>query len=85
MRAGRTSAAEWDAHMVTYRECGEDMRAGSLGLHLADLHKIYQGQVVVKELLYRCEGVVYKVKERHGKLKCPSPLCTGELTGKWMM
>ncbi len=50
------------------------MRAGSLGRHLADLHKIYLGQVVAEELLNWREGVVYKVKERHGKLKCPFPL-----------
>jgi hypothetical protein len=59
--------------------------AGSLSCHLADLHKIYQGQVVAEKLLNRREGVVYKVKERHGKLKCPSPLCMGELAGRWMM
>jgi hypothetical protein len=61
------------------------MRAGSLSRHLADLHKIYQGQVVAGELLDRCEGVVYKVKEGHGKLKCLFPLCTGELASGWMM
>jgi hypothetical protein len=41
--------------------------------------------VVAEELLDRHEGVVYKVKERHGKLKCPFPFCTGELAGRWMM
>jgi hypothetical protein len=61
------------------------MQAGSLSRHLADLHEIYQGQVVAEELLNQHEGVVYKVKERNGKLKCPSPLCTGELAGGWMM
>jgi hypothetical protein len=45
MHAGRRSAAKWDACTVTCRECGMDMRAGSLGCHLADLHEIYQGQV----------------------------------------
>ena len=61
------------------------MRAGSLSRHLADLHKIYQGQVVAEELLNEREGVMYKVKERHGKLKCLFPLCTGELADGWMM
>jgi hypothetical protein len=51
MRTGRTSAAEWDVCIITCRECGKDMRAGSLSRHLADLHKIYQGQVVAEELL----------------------------------
>jgi hypothetical protein len=29
--------------------------------------------------------VVYEVNEGYGKLKCPFPLCKGELTGGWMM
>jgi hypothetical protein len=78
-------AAEWDTHTVTCRECGKDMRTGSLCRHLADLHKIYQGQVVAEELIDWREGVVYEVKEGHGKLKCLFPLCTGELTSGWMM
>ena len=41
MRTGRTPAAEWDARTVTCRECGKDMRASSLGRHLADQHQIY--------------------------------------------
>jgi hypothetical protein len=78
MRAGRTSAAEWDACTVTCRECRLDMKVGSLGRHLADLHKIYQGKAVAEELLDWREGVVYEVNEGHGKLKCPFPLCTGD-------
>ncbi len=61
------------------------MRTGSLSRHLADLHKIYQGQVVAEELLDLREGVAYTVKEEHGKLKCLFPLCTGELASGWMM
>jgi hypothetical protein len=57
MRAGHTPAAEWDACTVTCRECGKDMRMGSLGHHFADLHKIYQGQVLANELLDRHEGM----------------------------
>jgi hypothetical protein len=85
MRAGRTLAAEWDTCITSCRECGKDMRASSLSCHLADLHEIYQGQVVTEELLNWREGVMYEVKERHGKLKFPSHLCTGELAGRWMM
>jgi hypothetical protein len=85
MHAGRTLAANWAARIVTCRECGKDMRVGPLCCHLANLHKIYQGQVVAKELHNWREGVVYEVKEGHGKLKCPFPLCTGKLTGVWMM
>jgi hypothetical protein len=51
MRTGCTLAIDWDAHTVTCRECGKDMRVGSLGRHLADIHEIYQGWVVAKELL----------------------------------
>jgi hypothetical protein len=85
MLAGRTSAAKWDTRIITCRECGKDIRAGSLSCHLADLHEIYQGQVVAEKILNWHEGVVYMAKERHGKLKCPSPLCTGELASRWMM
>jgi len=79
MRTGRTPAAEWDARTVTCRECGKDIRASSLGCHLADQHQIYQQQVVAKELLGRQEGAVYRVPLGLGKLKCPFPLCKGEL------
>jgi hypothetical protein len=41
MRAGRTLAPKWDAHIITCRECGKDMRVGSLSRHLADLYEIY--------------------------------------------
>jgi hypothetical protein len=59
MRTRRTPpAADWDAHTVTCREYRKDMRASSLRHHLADLHEIYQQQVVAEELLYRREGVV---------------------------
>ena len=61
------------------------MRASSLGRQLADQHEIYQMQVVAKELLNRWEGVVYEVPLCCRKLKCPSPLCKGELASGWMM
>jgi hypothetical protein len=85
MCIGCTSAANWDARTVTCRECGKDMRASSLGGHLADQHEIYQQQVMAKELLNGWEGVVYEVPLGCGKLKCPFPLCKGELTSGWMM
>ena len=85
MRTGLTPAADWDARTVTCRKCGKDMRASSLGRHLADQHQIYQQQVVAEELLNRREGVVYEVPLGCGKLKCPFPLCKGELASGWMM
>ncbi len=85
MRTGRTPAAEWDARTVFCREYGKDMRASSLGRHLADQHQIYQQQVVAEELLNRREGVVYKVPLGARKLKCPFPLCKGELANGYAM
>ena len=85
MRTGRTPAAEWDARTVTCRECGKDMRASSLGRHLADQHQIYRQQVMAEELLNRREGVVYKVPLGVGKLRCPFPLCKGELANGYAM
>jgi muramoyltetrapeptide carboxypeptidase LdcA involved in peptidoglycan recycling len=85
MRTGRTSAANWDARTVTSRECGKDMRTSFLRCHLADLHEIYQQQVVAEELLDRQEGVVYEVPLGHGTPKCPFPLCKGELASGWLM
>ncbi len=85
MRAGSTSAAKWDTRIITCREWGKDIRVGSLSRHLADLHEIYQGQVVAEEILNWHEGVVYMAKERHGSLKRPFPHCTGELASRWMM
>ena len=85
MHDGGTSAPEWDTCIITCRECGKDMRAGSFSRHLAGRHKIYQGQVVAEELLDWHERVVYTTKDGHGKLKWPFPLCTGELASRWMM
>ncbi len=85
MRTGRTLAAEWDARTVTCRESGKDMWASSLGRHLADQHEIYQMQMVAEELLNRREGVVYDIPLGFVKLKCPFPMCKGELASGWMM
>ncbi len=42
MQMGRVTALEWEARVVTLRECGKQMRHSSLGRHLADVHDIYQ-------------------------------------------
>ncbi len=47
--------------------------------------EIYQMQVVAKELLDGWEGVVYEIPLGFRKLKCPFPLCKGELASGWMM
>ncbi len=85
MRTGRTPAAKWDARTVTCRECGKDIRASSLGRHLADQHQIYQQQMVAEELLNWQEGVTYRVAPGCGNLKCPFRLCKGTLASGWMM
>ena len=88
MGTGRTPAADWDARTVTCRKCGKDMRASSLGRHLFDQDEIYhyQQQVVADELLDGREGVVYDVPLGYGKLKCPFPLCKGELASiPWLV
>ena len=85
MRTGLTPAAVWDARTVTCRVCGKGIRAISLGRHLADQHEIYQMQVVAEELLDGREGVVYEIPLGFGTLKCPFPLCKGELASWWMM
>ena len=51
MQRGRVTAAEWNAHPVEGRQCGKVMLASSLGHHLADVHDIYQSQVISEELL----------------------------------
>ena len=57
------------------------MLASSLGRHLADVHDIYQLQVISKELLEDRPPATYTVtRRRAGKeLPCPFPLCEGVL------
>ncbi len=77
MGTGRTSAAKWDTYIITCRECGKDMRAGSLSRYLADLHKIYQGQVVAEELLNRHEGVCTQQTRGMASSNAHSPSARG--------
>ena len=51
MQRGQVSAADWNARSVECRQCGKEMLASSLGRHLADVHDIYQSQVISEELL----------------------------------
>ena len=51
MQRGRVSAAKWNARQVECCQCRKVMLASSLGRHLADVHDIYQSQVISKELL----------------------------------
>ena len=51
MQRGQVTAAEWNARQVKCRQCGKVMLTSSLGRHLADVHDIYQLQVISEELL----------------------------------
>ena len=84
MRGGYTSAADWEARTVTCRECGKNMRASSLSHHLADLHEIYQQQVVAKELLDKQQGAVYRVGEGYAGTLC-RPFPSGKMASGWMI
>ena len=87
MMAGRVTAGEWNSRDVMCYTCGKDMKASSLGRHLADVHDIYQQTVVAEELLEIRPPVTYTVSARlHARdLPCPYPQCLGRLKDGWMM
>jgi hypothetical protein len=87
MRTGRVSATEWEARIVTCRECGKQMRHSSLGRHLANVHDIYQQAVVAADLLEERESNTYVADVSYsGKFfTCPFPGCLGVLNSGWMM
>ena len=61
------------------------MLASSLGRHLADVHDIYQSQVISEELLATRPPATYTVTQRQAGrgLRCPFPLCEGVLKDGW--
>ncbi len=61
------------------------MLASSLGRHLADVHDIYQLQVISKELLADRPPATYTIARRQtGRgLRCPFWLCEGVLKDGW--
>jgi hypothetical protein len=60
------------------------MLASSLSYHLADVHDIYQAQVVPEELLEDRPPLTYTVTHSwRGKLACPFPCCEGVLNNGW--
>jgi hypothetical protein len=87
MQQGQASASEWNSCNVECRQCGNVLKARSLGHHLADVHDIYQQAVVAEELLEDRPPVLYTVRaELHTRtLQCPYPGCTGRLRDGWMM
>jgi ribosomal protein S27E len=51
MQCGQVMVAKWNARPVECPQCGKTMLASSLGGPLADVHDIYQLQMVTEELL----------------------------------
>ena len=84
MHQGQVTAAKWNARPVKCCQCGKTMLASSLGRHLADVHDIYQLQMVAKELLEHGPPATYTVRHQQaGKLVCPFPVCEGILNNGW--
>jgi hypothetical protein len=80
------TAREMIPHVQCY-QCGKELKASSLGCHLADVHDIYQQTVIAKELLEAQPPVLYMVSaELHARdLPCLYPGCLGRLRDGWMM
>jgi hypothetical protein len=72
---------------VECQQCGKELKASSLGRHLADVHDIYQQAVVAKALLKVRPPVTYMVSATlHARaLLCLYPGCKGHLRDGWMM
>jgi hypothetical protein len=51
MQQGQVTAGKWNAHDVECQQCGKELKASSLGCHLADVHDIYQQAVVAEAFL----------------------------------
>ncbi len=61
MQWGWVTAGKWNARSVECRQCGKELKASSLGRHLANVHDIYQQAVVAEALLEVRPPVTYRV------------------------
>ncbi len=61
MQMGQVTASEWNSCNVECYQCGKELKASSLGHHLADIHDIYQQTVIAEELLEAQPPVLYTV------------------------
>ncbi len=61
MQMGQVTASEWNSWDIECHHCGKELKASSLGCHLADVHDIYQQAVIAKELLETQPPVLYTV------------------------
>jgi hypothetical protein len=87
MQTGWVTASKWNSCDVECHQCGKELKASSLGRHLADVHDIYQQAVIAEELLEARPPVLYTVSaELHARdLPCPYPGCLGWLLDGWMI
>jgi hypothetical protein len=87
MQWGQVTAGKWNACNVECRQCGKELKASSLGRHLADVHNIYQQAVVAEALLEVRPPVTYTVSVvLHARaLLCLYLGCEGHLRDRWMM
>jgi hypothetical protein len=87
MQQGWITAGKWNAHNLECQQCGKELKASSLGRHLADVHDIYQQAVVAGALLKVRLPVTYIVSMAlHARaLSCLYPGCKGHLRDGWMM
>ncbi len=69
------------------QQCRKELKASSLGRHLADVHDIYQQAVVAEALFEVCPPVTYMVSTAlHTRaLSCQYSGCEGHLWDGWMM
>jgi hypothetical protein len=87
MQQGRVTAGKWNARDLECQQCGKELKASSLGRHLADVHDIYQQAVVAEALLEVHPPVTYTVSAAlHARaLSCPYPGCEAHMRDGWMM
>ncbi len=75
-------AAGWAKRRVEWDVCGPS----SLWSHLANIHGVFQADVINKEYLKSCPGRVLGASQSaDGKFQCPVPGCVGEAETKWGM
>ena len=76
---------------VECQKCNKAMQARNLRQHLADIHDIYQEEVMDEGLLDERAGVQYRavwgVRKlgKEGCIQCPHLACLGVLSTPWMM
>ena len=90
-KGGGQIGNDWEARMVECQKCNKAMQARNLRQHLADVHDIYQEEVVDEGLLDERAGVQYRAVRgewklgKEGRIQCPHPACPGVLSTPWMM